>query len=266
MRIGSKLALYKLKLVYDGEKGKVYQATAVENFQVKTKYGNDWEYHFIPNITIYTNLELEIANFDKDIEPKVFTKKDGTTFEVKQSSVSFDRISNPEKSIIRVLDFEYKIVNKRDKKGNLVYRPDKNVPYEIPTFCIYKCEYDYPDWRLPEKIFENQMEYYKNKHLQWKKEMADNRSEVRKIKKKFTLLSERNKELLAINRKVQKQLNTIQEKNDKRIENLKKKQKDLIKKTKEKFQEAVEFKTKPVFIDKEGNALDLPTFNEEEFL
>ena len=151
MKIGSKLALYKLKLEYDGEKGKIYKATAIENFSVKTPYGKTWEQHFINNIVIYTDLELEIANFDVEIEPKVIRKKDGTTYEIKQSPLCFDRISNREKSIIRVLDFEYKITNKRDRNGNLIYNESQKKPYVNEFWYIYKCEYNYKGWKLNKK-------------------------------------------------------------------------------------------------------------------
>ena len=297
MKIGSKLAIYKLKLAYDGEKGKIYQATVVENFQVKTQYGNDWEQHFINNILIYTDLELEIANFDKKLAPKVFTKKDGSTFQVEQSQLCFERISNPEKSIIRVLDFEYKIINKRNKKGNILYRPDKNCPYENQNWHIYKCEYDFAGWKLPEKAIETEIKYYKKQHEKWKVDVSLAKQELRKIKKKCELLSEKNNALLLENRELkladkknQKRVDQLTERkkalNDKLKEISKIKQKPKIKikyklrtrtKVRTKIKTKVKVKTKiikvaqkpnpkSISIERKENAVIMPKFNEEELI
>ena len=183
MKIGSKLALYKLKLEFDTEKGKMYKATAVENFQVKTPFGQVWEQHFINNIIIYTDLELEIANFDVELEPKTFLRKDGSTYELKPSPLSFERISNPEKSIIRVIDFEYRITNQRMKNGRIIYKQGTNSPNENAVFAIYKCEYDCVGWCMPEKSCEKKLKYYAKGNELQKSKIAELKKEINALKK-----------------------------------------------------------------------------------
>ena len=95
--------------------------------------------------------------------------------------MSFERISNPKKSIIRVLDFEYKINNKRNAQGKIIYRPDKNAPYEYENWLIHNCEYDYAGWRLPEKVFEKQINYYKTQNNKLRETISD----LRKIIKEY---------------------------------------------------------------------------------
>lgn len=248
MKIGSKLALYKLKLEYENEKGKIYKATAVENFQVKTPYGNAWEQHFINNIIIYTNLELEIANFDVELPPKTIETKDGRTFEIKQSPLSFDRISNPEKSIIRVIDFEYKINNLRNKKGQIVYKQDKKIPQEFANWIISNCEYDYAGWKLPEKVFENQIKYYKKQHEKWKENIKNLKSENRDLKNKNKTLDEKILKLKETNKMQKKEIanNKLKEEDNKSL-----------------FKE----EKKNVFnSSKKSKEIIMPTFDEEELI
>lgn len=182
MKVGSKLALYKLKLEYDGEKGKIYKATAVENFSVKTSYGNTFEQHFINNIIIYTNLELEIANFDIDLPPKLYKKRDGSTYEFKQPTLSFERISNPKKSIIRVLDFEYKIFNCRDKYNKIKYNANTKNPMEVSNWIIYDCEYDYPNWKFPENDIQQELAEYKKKNIRLEQKILKLENKIQEYK------------------------------------------------------------------------------------
>ena len=230
MKIGSKLALYKLKLEHEGEKGKVYKATAVENFQAKTPYGNIMEQQFINNIIIYTDLDLEIANFDKELQPKVIKKKDGTSFEIKQPALCFERISNPDKSIITVLDFEYKVLNGRNKQGNILYTQDKK-PYINSNFYIYKCIYGNQKYNA-----------FELKDLQRKYQL---------LERKYNLLITQNKELKSENKKLSKQKIKISDK-EKPIKTPK--PRNVIK------------KPTPIFVEVNGASIAMPTFDNDELI
>jgi len=156
MKIGSKLAIKRLKTYTTKDGRKFYNATLVEaTLNSKIKKGNKWEYNlYLANI--YTDLELEEAKYDIELEKKKieYYTPDGEKkeFFVEPNRLDVARISNPDHSIIRVLDFEFKSTTmqengkpKKNEYGKVIYNN---------TLAITKCEYDCVNWKLPDKKLE----------------------------------------------------------------------------------------------------------------
>lgn len=207
MKIGSKLAIYKLKLEHEEGENKIYKSTVIENIQVRTAVGYAWEQHFL-NVIIYTTLNLELAEFDKEIPPKEITTKKGDVFTIKQPPYCFERISNPKNSVIRVLDFEFKQSLKRDKKGKIL----QNTKSKNENFVITQCELDFDGWCLPEKKFEKQIKYYQKQHELRKAKMSELRKELNKTKKelkKFTDLISNKRKRKPKPKKVEEPIKTL---------------------------------------------------------
>lgn len=189
MKIGSKLAIYKIDKVFDGKKGKIYKATVIENIQNFNNGIAVWEQHFFNGVSIHTDLELEEAKFDIELEEYTITYKSGKSFTKKPNQFAFERISNPEHSVIRVLDFAYNKTflydKKRNRKKERLPRSTKEVVIVKDDIEIYDCEYDKPDWCLPEKHYEKQIKYYIKQHNTWKEKVSTIRKENTQLKKEL---------------------------------------------------------------------------------
>lgn len=178
MKKYSKCAIYTLEKFTNNEGGTFYDATLIENtYNPKIPYGNKWEMTFY-KCQIYTNLELEIANFDLDLD---------------KNKYSFVNISNPEKSIIRVLDFEY--VNRTIWKGKQKLKNDIGKDKIKQYIAINNCIYDSPTFKSEERIvndLKNRLEYQKQ----------ENRELRKKIKSLEKQICKRDEELLSKNEKI----------------------------------------------------------------
>ena len=161
MRRYSRCAIYKLKDCYNWKGEKFYEAQVVElvrNSQNPTK--DKWEISLVKCV-IFTDLPIEVANFDLEKE---------------KNPLSFENISNPEHSIIRVLDFSVENVQAWGKKegskykNRLVTQDGKKVINQ--KFYIHECEFDYKGWKSEERkltIAQNQIEHFKNANSELRK-------------------------------------------------------------------------------------------------
>lgn len=182
MQIGSKLAILKLEEVSDN----YYKADLIEYiYNIKIPYKNKWELQQYYNIMIQTDLPLEVAKFDKKIEPKVCKKQNGDTYTIEENKYSFERISNPENSIIRILDFKFEKNNAYTKKGKPIMRNDMNRQRVNEIFTITNCEFDCIGWKLPDKQLESKIKYMEKKHKEWKEKLLQNKKEKTDLKTKL---------------------------------------------------------------------------------
>lgn len=190
MKLNSRMAIYKLeKLEYkikndDGEDevGVFYKATLAENtYNPKRPFRNKWELSFYDCI-INSELELEVANFDLGVDEK--------------NKLSFENISNPAKSIIRILEFE--ISHRTAWKGRNQLRTKTGFPITNKNIIVRKIEYDKVGFKSEERL----LTLEKQKSEKFKKDNRKLRSEITKLNK---MLSELEKEILEKN----KALNSI---------------------------------------------------------
>lgn len=178
MKKYSKCAIYKLDKITTKEGSTFYDATLLENtYNPKIPYGNKWEMTFY-KCQIYEDIDLEVAEFDLGVS---------------KNALSFDNISNPAHSVIRVLDFEY--VNRSQWKGQNQVKNDMDKPIYKQYIAINKCEYDYPQYKTEERKiadFENRLEHQKEVNNKLRKEIRRLEKEVR----------QRDEELLEKNEKL----------------------------------------------------------------
>ena len=178
MKKYSKCAIYTLQKYENQQGGTFYDATLVENtYNPKIPYANKWEMTFY-KCQIYTDLELEVANFDLDLD---------------KNKYSFINISNPEKSIIRVLDFEY--VNRTQWKGQTQLKTEMGKPVVKQYIAISNCEYDKNGYKTEERKL---VDY--EKRLEHQKEVNNAlRKEIKRLEKEII---KRDEELLNKNEKI----------------------------------------------------------------
>lgn len=171
MKKYSKCAIYSLEQFESEENGKFYVAKLVENtYNPKIPFKNKWEYTFY-KCQIYTDLPLEIANFDLELD---------------KNKMNFINISNPEHSIIRVLDFEY--VNRTQWKGKNQVKNDLGKPIYNQYIAINKCEFDYQGYKTEER---------KDKELQTRLEHFKEKSNsLTKENRRLALMNARNEETI----------------------------------------------------------------------
>lgn len=177
MKKYSKCAIYSLEQFTTKDGSTFYDATLVENtYNPKIPFANKWEMTFY-KCQIYTNLELEIANFDLGVS---------------KNALSFENISNPAHSIIRVLDFEY--VNRTCWKGQNQVKNDMNKPIYRQYIAINKCEYDYPQYKSEERKMadlEKRLETQKENNNELRKKIRNLEKEI--IKRDEELLEKNEK-------------------------------------------------------------------------
>lgn len=178
MKKYSRCAIYTLEQFTNNEGQSFYEATLVENtYNPKIPYMNKWEMTFY-KCQIYTDLELEVADFSLDLD---------------KNQYSFVNIANPEKSIIRILDFEY--VNRTMWKGKTKLKNDMGKDRVKQFIAIHACEYDKAGYKSEERKiadFEKRLE-------QQKQVNNELRREIRQLKKE---LVSRDEELLKKNEKI----------------------------------------------------------------
>lgn len=154
MERGSKLAILKLKLVEPKNMNPFYSATVIEYVYNKDKkVGGNWETAFYPQTYIFdTSLELEEAKFDLEIDSK--------------NKYDFKRISNPEKSIIRVVDFKYENHTQWERDGKTPKKDNYGKNIVVPVFYLTEIAINSSSWKNEKaKIaqLEKKIEEYKEK-------------------------------------------------------------------------------------------------------
>lgn len=166
MKKYSKCAIYKLEQHETKEGKKFYDATLVENtYNPKIPYANKWEMTFY-KCQIYADIELETANFDLDLD---------------KNKYAFINISNPEKSIIRVLDFEY--INRTMWKGKTKLKNDMGKDKIKQYIAINNCVLDSPSFKSEERVVEdlkNRLEYQKQENRELRKKIKSLEKEIHK--------------------------------------------------------------------------------------
>ena len=164
MKKYSKCAIYTLEKVEFGEGQSFYNATLVENtYNPKIPYGNKWEMTFY-KCQIYTSLNLEVANFDLELD---------------KNKYSFINISNPEKSIIRVLDFEY--VNRTMWRGKTQLKNEMGKAKINQYIAINECEYDKQGYKTEERKladYEKRLEHQKQVNAELRKKIKQLEKEL----------------------------------------------------------------------------------------
>lgn len=175
MRRYSKLAIYKLNKIDNGKGEFFYDVTGVENIYNPSKPFNSWECTFV-KCTIFTDLELEIANFDLQANP---------------NPLSFDNISNPEHSIIRILDFSvenHTVWKKTTKNGKPYYeqvKTENGKPKTAQKFYVHSIEYDHPSW----KSEESKIKYYERRNTVQNEANKKLREKISELKKEIHALT-----------------------------------------------------------------------------
>lgn len=166
MKKYSKCAVYSLETVSTKDGSTFYNATLVENtYNPKIPYTNKWEMTFY-KCQIYTDIELEIANFDLGVS---------------KNALSFENISNPAHSVIRVLDFED--INRSVWRGKTQVKDDMGKPIYKKYIAINKCEYDYPQYKTEERKIadiEKRLEQQKLNNVELRKKVKQLEKEIAK--------------------------------------------------------------------------------------
>lgn len=175
MQIGGKVAIYKCELIEPPKKDqpKFYNATVLEKvYNSKKKIGGNWETAFYHCYIFDLSMDLEPANFDLGVNEK--------------DKYSFDNISNPEKSLIRVLEFSFEKHTKwigRNQQKN-----DYNKPIWEDIFYIYKVTDGKKVWRSDDgefKLLQRKFEAQKQKIAEQKRRNLDKDIQYRKIIKQI---------------------------------------------------------------------------------
>lgn len=178
MKKYSKCAVYTLEEITTKDGSSFYNATLVENtYNPKIPYSNKWEMTFY-KCQIYADIKLEIANFDLGVN---------------KNALSFENISNPAHSIIRVLDFEY--VNRTQWKGQNQIKNDMNKPIYKQYIAINQCEYDYPQYKTEERKiadYEKRLEQQKETNKELRKEITKLKNKIEKLD---TIILDKNEKL-----------------------------------------------------------------------
>lgn len=170
MEIGSKLALYKCELIEppNKEQPKFYKVTVMEKvYNSKKKIGGNWETAFYQGYIFDLSMDLEPAILDAGKNEK--------------DKFSFDNISNPEKSIIRVLDFSFE---KHSKWwGQTQQKDDFNRPIWEDIFYINKIADGTKTWRSENgefKLLQRKYEAQKEKIAEQRRKNYDKDIECNK--------------------------------------------------------------------------------------
>lgn len=152
MEIGSKIAITKLKKVEPKGAEPFYLISCCEYVYNKDKrLGGSWETAFYNNVYVFTDLELEIADFSLETDST--------------NKYDFKKIANPEKSILRVLDFKYTPLTQWERDGFTQKRDDYGKPLIKQNFFLTKVEYDKAGWKREEsrvKLLEKKIEELKS--------------------------------------------------------------------------------------------------------
>ena len=202
MQIGSKLAIYKCELIEppNKEQPKFYKVTVLEKvYNSKKKIGGNWETAFYQGYIFDLSIDLEPAKFDLEKNEK--------------DKYSFDNISNPEKSLIRVLSFAFEKHTRW--YGQKQQKNDYGKPILDDIFYIYKIIDGTKVWRSEDgeyKLLQRKFEAQKQKIKEQQRKNLDKdvyyRGIIRQIRAEMAVLEKENKKLEQI---IGKQKNFVSE-------------------------------------------------------
>lgn len=167
MRKNSKCAIYKLKEIEGKDGSKFYDAVVVENIYNSKKPHGNWEMSFV-KCTIFTDLPLEIANWDLELDKNPY---------------AFVNISNPEHSIIRVLDFS--VESQSAWRGDQPVKDSNGKQIYNQKFYVNECEFDTPTWKSEEsklKVAQKKLEEHKATISELRKENNTLKKEIEELK------------------------------------------------------------------------------------
>lgn len=202
MEIGSKLGIYKLKLVTPTKGEPFFLATVFEKVYNSKNSLCPWETAFYNNVYIFdTSLDLQEADRSLNINTK--------------DKFSFDNIANKQNSIIRVLDLKYEKHTQWKNKEQV--KDDYGKPITQDIFYLTKIAEGTKTWRSEDgkfKLLKRKFEAQKLKIAEQKRKNLDKDVEYHKIIKKIQsekhLLERENKKLREI---IEKQQNSVKKAN-----------------------------------------------------
>ena len=179
MERGSKLAIHKLKLVQPKEGEAFYKAIVFEKvYNSKKCIGGCWETAFYDAYIFNMNLELEEA--------------DRSLGKNEKDKFSFDNIANPEKSVIRVIDFKYE--NHTVWKNGEQVKDDYGKPVINQVFYLTEIMPNKGTWRSENgefKLLQRKFEAQKLKIAEQKKRNLEKDVSYRKIIRQITAEKDR---------------------------------------------------------------------------
>lgn len=170
MQEDGKVAIYKMKLVEPKDGDPFILATIVENvYNSKRPFANKWESVFY---------EAYIFDTTQDLEPAEFEKKEG------KAKYSYDCITNPDKSIIRVQEFkcEPRSVWINEEQ---VFNDDGKPKLDLVTY-IYKFCRNKGTWKSKKYIIkelEQEKKALQDKNMDLKKTITEKDAEIRRLTK-----------------------------------------------------------------------------------
>ena len=170
MEKGSRLAIYRLKEVEPKNGNKFYIVTVVENvFNSQKPFNNGMEPSFMKAYIFDTSLELEVANFNGGNGENKF---------------SFDNITNPDKSIIRVEEFKVETHTKWNFRQQV---KENGVPvYETIAYLTKVCkDKEYKTDYKKEKLVQKQIEKLEKTIETNKSKMKELRNEIKRLKRQI---------------------------------------------------------------------------------
>lgn len=136
MERGSKLAIHKLKLVEPKEGQPFYKAVVFEKvYNSKKTVGGNWETAFYDAYIFNMDIELEEADRSLGINEK--------------DKFSFDNIANPDKSVIRVIDFKYE--NQTAWRNNKQLKTDDGKPIVNHIFYLTEIIHQKGVWKSQDR-------------------------------------------------------------------------------------------------------------------
>lgn len=189
MERGSKLAITKIKKVEPKGSNPFYLLTVIENVYNQSRpYANKWETVKYEAYVFDTSIEFECANFD---------------LEKNKIKYHFENISNPQKSMIRVLDFKFE--NRTMWSGQEQIKDENGFPKFKPVFYITR--FDLGNSRFITE--ETQIKILEEKQLQLKQTISDLRLENRSLRKELNLSNKKSAETKKTLRETKKELNSI---------------------------------------------------------
>ena len=167
MEKGSRLAIYRLKEVEPKNGKKFYIATVVENvFNSQKPFNNGIEPSFMKAYIFDTSLELEVANFEGGKGENKF---------------SFENITNPEKSIIRVEEFKVETHTKWNFRQQV---KENGAPvYETLAYLTKVCkDKEYKTDYMKDKLIQKQIDKLVKTGEKDKVKIKELKNEIKRLK------------------------------------------------------------------------------------
>ena len=198
MERGSKLAIYKLKLVEPKNGQPFYKAVVFEKvYNSKKTIGGNWETAFYDAYIFNMDMELEEADRSLGVNEK--------------DKFSFDNIANKEKSVIRVIDFKFE--NHTDWRNGEQVKDDYGKPVTKSIFYLTEIMPNKGTWRSENgefKLLQRKFEAQKLKIAEQKRKNLDKDVQYRKIIREITAkMNKLKKENSKLEEIIEKQKNSV---------------------------------------------------------